>query len=132
METTVTLTIPQRLYRRAQKLASKRQMQVEDVLATVLNATEDSMESLVPEEDEEMEREMAAYIAMHPRLLKTHLGQHVAVYHGELIDHDTDYGALYERIVEKYLDEFVLLTTVKAEPIETIVVRSPRLVREDE
>lgn len=79
-----------------------------------------------------MEREMAAYIAMHPRLWETYPRQHVAIYHGELVAHDADFGTLYERILEKYQDEFVLLTTVKAEPIETIVVRSPRLVREDE
>ncbi len=50
---------------------------------------------------------MKAYIAMHPMLKERHLGKYVAVYQGELIDHDEDPVALLSRIDEKYPDEFV-------------------------
>ena len=132
MGTQVTLTIPERLYERARQLAAQRHMNVEEVLTKVLDATEDALEMLVPERDEAVEREMAAYIALHPLLWEKYPCQHVAIYDGELVDRDEDYGALYERIEERYPDEFVWLTTVKEEPIETLVMRSPRFVEEDE
>jgi hypothetical protein len=132
MGTQVTLTIPERLYERARQLAAQRHMNVEEVLTKVLDATEDALEMLVPEWDEAVEREMAAYIALHPLLWEKYPCQHVAIYDGELVDRDEDYGALYERIEERYPDEFVWLTTVKEEPIETLVMRSPRFMEEDE
>ena len=132
MGTQVTLTIPERLYERARQLAAQRHMNVEEVLTKVLDATEDALEMLVPERDEAVEREMAAYIALHPLLWEKYPCQHVAIYDGELVDRDEDYGALYERIEERYPDEFVWLTTVKEEPIETLVMRSPRFMEEDE
>ena len=127
----VTLTIPDKLYQRARQLAEQRQLAVEDILATLLNATENAMENLVPEPDTAIDQEMAAYIEMHPQLWQQYPGRHVAIYQGQLVDHDEDYGALYERIITQYPDEYVWLTTVKAVPIETIAMRSPRFVLEE-
>lgn len=71
------------------------------------------------EPDEALEREKAAYIAMHPMLREKYPGQHVAIHNEELVDHDTDLDALWERIDARYPDEFVWVATVKEEPIET-------------
>jgi hypothetical protein len=132
MGTQVTLTIGEELYERARRLAEERGMNVEEVLATVLDATGDAMASLVPEANDVLDREREAYVALHPKLWPEYEGRHVAIYRGELIDHDRDFGALYERIVARYPDEFVWLTKVQKEPIPTLVFRSPRLVRDDE
>jgi hypothetical protein len=77
--------------------------------------------------DVAVEREMQAYIALHPQLKDKYLGQHVAIYGGKLIDTDRDYMALYKRIEIRYPREFVWLTTVQEEAMPTLIFRSPRL-----
>jgi hypothetical protein len=78
-----------------------------------------------------MRREEAAYQEMHEELYKKYPGQHVAIYQGELIDHDEDGVALYMRVRQKYPGEFVLMTPVGQEAEETYRILSPRLVVED-
>jgi hypothetical protein len=93
----------------------------------------DEPESLVvppAEEDTQVEQEKRAYLQLYPQLKKQYAGQYVAIHNSQLVDHDVDYGALFERIDDRYPDTFVWLTQVEAEPIGTIVVRSPRFVRE--
>lgn len=94
----------------------------------------DELESLVvppAEEDAQVEREKNAYLQLYPQLKKQYTGQYVAIHNSQLVDHDVDYGALFERIDDRYPDTFVWLTQVEAEPMGTIVVRSPRFVREE-
>lgn len=67
----------------------------------------------------------AAYRAMHPDLLKTHFGQYVVVYNGELIDFDQDGTALYLRILQQCPDRFVLITPGQKEAEEVYVIYSP-------
>lgn len=69
--------------------------------------------------------EIQAYIKMHPRLKKKYLGEWVAIHEHKLIDHDTDYAALYQRVQQKYKRSAVLIRQVEkgADPI--YVIRSP-------
>ena len=61
----------------------------------------------------QFEREVAAYDAMWPELLKTHKGKWVAIYHGQLVDEDDDRSTLSARVRAKYgYDEPVLITEV--------------------
>ncbi len=125
----VSITIPWALYRRARELARKRNQPVADVLIDALDQVLPvNVESAVANEDMDMQREMEAYIALHPALKKKRLGQHVAIYRGKLIDVDDDYGALYARIDAQYPDEFVWLATITEEAMPTLVFRSPRLM----
>ena len=48
-----------------------------------------------------------------------YLGQYVAVYRGELIDHDVDQVALYLRVKEQYPGEFIWIAPVGEAPEET-------------
>jgi len=73
-------------------------------------------------------REMEAYITLHPALKAAYMGQHVAILDGQLIDHDSDPAALYERIAARYPDRFVWLTAVEEKPLATLRFRSPRIV----
>lgn len=75
--------------------------------------------------------EMQAYIAMHPDLLQKHRNQYVAIYNGELIDHDEQFDALLARIDAAYPDQFVWLTRVEEQPIRELTFRSPRLSKID-
>ena len=125
----VSISIPQPIYRRVRELARLRNRSVDDVLIEVLDQAlpPDDIPD-VAEEDAAVEREMQAYIALHPMLKEKYLGQHVAIYNGQLIDVDEDYGALYRRIDAQYPDEFVWLATVEEEAMPTLVFRSPRLL----
>jgi hypothetical protein len=118
----VTLTIPDTLYQRAQQLALIYQRDVAEVITAVLDeglpaAEGDSVDWVEP--DEAVDREMAAYIALHPTLQEQYLGQHVAILGGQLIDHDDDLEVLSRRIYARYPGQFVWMTAVQETPIDT-------------
>ena len=124
----ITVSIPQKLYRRVRDLARARNQPVDDVLVEVLEHAIPAEKSVPGNQEEDpMEREMQAFIQMHPMLKEKHLGQHVAILNGQLIDVDQDYGALYERIDAQYPDQLVWMARVDDEPMPTLVFRSPRL-----
>jgi hypothetical protein len=130
----VTLTIPDALYRRAQQLALSRQSDVVEVITAVLDeslpavAETDTIDWSEP--DEAVDREMAAYIALHPMLKERYLGQHVAILGGQLVDHDHDLEALSRRIYAQYAGQFVWITAVREMPIDTFRNPSIHLVTE--
>ena len=76
-----------------------------------------------------MQREKDAFIAMHPQLVQTYLGEYVAIHQGKLIDHDKDDVELIERMRAKLPDEVVLITEVLPELERILYLRSPRLRR---
>lgn len=129
----LTVTLSNNISVRVQKLAKQ---QDEDTIAIVERILDEALPETFDEqavddspEADPADREMAAYIALHPQLKDEFFGQHVAIYGGKLIDHDTDRRALYLRIVAQYPDEFVWLSKVEEEPIRTLVFRSPRFDR---
>lgn len=124
----VTISIPQTLYRRARELARSRNQSVDAVLeagVTLVEASTGPLESEV----EAMRRERAAYQTMHPELMAQYAGQYVAVYQGQLIDHDQNEMALLRRLDDQYPDEVVLMKKVRPLPEPELRHRSPRLVR---
>jgi hypothetical protein len=132
----VMIPIPRTLYEQTARLARSRNQDVATVVVEALTDLLPTAETDGPfvdlsEPDEAAEHEMQAYLAMHPALKKSHLGLHVAIHGGKLVDSDQDYDALYARIDEQYPDEFVWLTTVEEQPIRTLTFRSPRLVRDN-
>ena len=123
----ISVTIPQRLYQRVRKLAHARNQSVDDVLTEVLDQALPANDSPANSEDEAVEKEMQAFIALHQMLKEKYLGQHVAIFGGKLIDVDEDYSALYQRIDAEYPDQFVWMAQVTDDPMPTLVFRSPRL-----
>lgn len=126
----VLLTIPDTLFQKASQLARQQARRIEDVLADSITLDDEAVFVDWSEPDEALEAEMEAYIAMHPMLKSTIMGRHVAIFGGELVDHDADFDALVERVRRDFANQAVWMTTVKAEPIDTIVMRSPRLLPE--
>lgn len=74
-------------------------------------------------------REIEAFRKMHSDLLKGYEGQYVAIYQGQLVDHDQDRLALYLRIDNQYPDVPVLMRPVRSQVDRIITIRSPRLER---
>ncbi|MBI3960157.1 MAG: hypothetical protein HY328_15190 [Chloroflexi bacterium] len=101
MVTQVTLRIPSNLYTRAKQLiqgqSAESAAELVDILDQILTSAENSetgidAEEIDLEDDPALKREMLAYIAIHPRLKKTHFGKHVAIFQGRLVDSDDDYA----------------------------------------
>lgn len=61
--------------------------------------------------------EKTAYLRLHPQLLQEHAGEHVAIYKGEVVDHDIDGVALSRRVYAQYPDSFVWITAVGEKPL---------------
>jgi hypothetical protein len=126
MSKKVTIAIPDEMYHRVERIARLREQAVADVLldSIVLVETEQAVEN----EDALVAQEEAAFKQLHPMLREKYLGQYVAIYQGDLIDHDPDQVTLFLRTKERYPDEFIWIAPVAEEPEETYVFRSPRFI----
>jgi hypothetical protein len=60
-----------------------------------------------------MQREETAFQAMAPQLLAQYENEYVAVYQGEVIDHDPDQGDLVRRLDQTHSDTVVLVEKIK-------------------
>ena len=138
MEAQVTVTLPDRLYHRVQSLARVKHRQMAEAIVEHLEATLPEGEDVpaavdLPEQQSAaLAREEAAYIRLHPQLKVTHFGRYVAIYQGALIDADDTFSNLVERVRRKLPQQVIWLTQVKEEPIQTIVKRGNRLLRNGE
>ncbi len=138
-----TIVMPEPEIERLRVLAAQQQQELEEFAAEQLrivaretkNGVGNGSNGRHPQEnviedwttpDAAVEREEAAYIAMHPTLKEKYHGKHVAIYEGKLIDVDEDGQALYRRIDARYPDTFVWMAEVKDEPIDVVYTRSPR------
>lgn len=132
MTVKVQLEINDELYRQAEALAKATQRSVTTVLSEAITLedviTEPTSEADLPEEN--IERERSAFLALHTQLKKNYLGQYVAIFAQQLVDHDAELKSLYQRIRQKYPDEFVLIRRVEANPEPVYHFRSPRFVRD--
>lgn len=132
MSTQVLLELPDHLYARAQELAAQHN---QDVAGVITNLLQDALVNDEQRPDHQqpnasMQREINAYLALHPSLVALYLGKYVAIYQGELVDHDSDFSILMRRVESRYPDDFVLVRRVEHEPTRTITIRSPRISRE--
>lgn len=129
----VHIPLSEKRYRQLKRWAEMRQQEVGEAVADYLAATllNRELPQVAPAgADPAVAREKAAYQQLHADLLATHLDKYVAIYGGKLIDHDSEFAALFERIDSQFADEFVLLTRVTSQPTRTLTFRSPRLVRD--
>ncbi len=76
-----------------------------------------------------MKREIEAYHQLHTALVATHLGEFVAIFQGQVVDHDEDPVALHQRVKTNFPEKIVLSRKVTVEPEPIVHMRSPRLER---
>jgi predicted transcriptional regulator len=113
MNSGMTVTIPPQLYKRVQTIAQKQRRDVDDVAREMLEQGLLSLESFPAKE--EREREKNAFRRLHPALQEQYMGEYVAIYGEELVDHDVNQATLIARIDQKYPDSFVLIRPVRQE-----------------
>ncbi len=126
----VTIHIAEDLYRRAERLARSRQREVADLLAESIHLPQVMEGEATLDDDNAIERETAAYRALHSELLKRYEGQYIALHHGELVAHGPDFGTVYSQVNLAYPQEFVLIRRVQSDPEPVYHFRSPRFVQE--
>jgi hypothetical protein len=122
-----TLEIPVELYDRIERVAALKDTPVAYMLERALDLVEDQPPEVV--QSDAMSREEAACRAMHSELFARYAGQYVAVFKGELVDHDADELALYRRIDKRYPHDVVLMKQVEKSPEKVYHIRSLRFVR---
>jgi hypothetical protein len=123
----VTLTIPDYVYRQAERIAKNEVRSPTEVLSDALVQVFPAI--YVHPRQDEMLIEQAAFQAMLKELLIRYNGEYVAVNSGQVVDHDSDMEVLIERINEQYPEEIVLIKKVTPEPDQMIQMRSPRFIR---
>lgn len=99
-----------RLVEQVEHLAAERMQTIEDVLRTAVRTYLDKLER------EAIHAETQAFWAMHDELAEKYQGQHVALYKGEVVDHDKDVSHLEERIRKQFGFLPVLIAPVRPGP----------------
>lgn len=126
MSKQITLTLPDEVYEQFQQTADADQRPLTDLLTdTIVQAA--PIFSVDPRRPA-MLREQAAYLAMHSLLLEQYEGKFVAIFQGQVVDHDQDELALVRRINRDYPEEVVMVKQVTEEPDRVLHFRSPRLI----
>lgn len=76
-----------------------------------------------------MDQEITAFEAMKAELAANYLGQYVAIFHRQLVDHDKDKARLLGRITQTYPHDVVLIRQVRSKPRPPFRLWSPQLHR---
>ncbi|MEM7539501.1 MAG: DUF5678 domain-containing protein [Chloroflexota bacterium] len=88
----------------------------------------EQIEIYVPPETKLMVKEAAAFEQMQSELQEQYPNEYIAVYDGQVVDHDRDEVALIKRRKQNFAGKVVLIRHVDEEPNKTITIRSPRMV----
>ena len=124
----ITLTVPDTVYQRAENLAHSSHRPVDEVLREHVQWGLPRFH--VSKDSSIMEREVAAYEAMHAQLWQQYPNQYIAVHQGEVVDYDSNKVTLLSRIRKQYGNQVVLIRQVLPDLPKPFVFRSVRLVRE--
>lgn len=76
-----------------------------------------------------LEMEIEAYRQVHSELKKKYLGEWVAFHDKQLIDHDSDKGALHRRVRQRFGRQPILIRQVEQEPERVLWWRTPIVER---
>lgn len=114
MESDQRLLIPRSLLERARQIAKRQSRQVQEVVVAALEQGLPFLESAVV--PDRWEQEAKTFLSMHATWQEQYTGEYAAVYQGELVDHDLDFGALLARIETRYPNDFVLIRPLREEP----------------
>lgn len=132
MSSNVTLTLSEELYQRAEHFARQRRQSITIALADYLEAhlppSQETLRTLPLSPDPLVAREQRVYRHLHPQLWQRYRNQYVALYEGELVDHDSDKVALFARIDTRYPNQFVLMRRVTEQPERELRFPSLRAV----
>jgi len=123
----VQVDMTEEVYHRVERYAHDRDQDIETVITELVERNLPSIKPPLFAADPS-EREITAFRSMHGDLKKTYGGEHVAIYQGKLVDHDSDLDQLHRRIEARFPDHFVLIRPIGETPDREFFFRSPRLL----
>ena len=127
MQKQLILSVPEELYNRIEEVATATRSEVADIALDTIAQAFSPFPTKPARAD--MQREIAAYRAMHAELCKDYLGKFVAIHHGKVVDADVDPVSLHMRILKNFPNKTVLVRRVLQEPERVLHMRSPQLER---
>lgn len=127
MSTQITLMLPDNIYQQIERVAQSTNRPVSEVLTETIVSAFPPLH--VSQDRPAMQREVAAFEAMHAQLWEQFSNQYVAIHQGTVVDHDVNEIALVERIDRNFPTAIVLIRQVLPQPPSPLVFRSPRLVK---
>lgn len=125
MGTQVVLDVPEDIYEQVEKLAVTTERDVAEVLLETI--TRNFSPFPVDPKQSVMNQNVETYKELHAELVKTHLGQFVAICDGRLVDHDPDSVSLLQRVRTQYPEKVVLRRKVESVPEYQLQIRHPRI-----
>lgn len=110
-----TVTIEPDLYDRASQTARRLNSSIEDVFAEAMKRY------LWDLARAKIAQESHTYRLLHTELKTKYLGEYIAMHEGEVVDHDTNFQSLRQRIRQRYGNTAIMMTRVEHnnEPILT-------------
>lgn len=121
----ITLSLPENIYYQVQRAAMSSQRNIADVLVDTISSKFTPYP--IHPNRAAMKKEIAAYQAMHTKLVEQYLGEYVALYQGEVVAHNVDPVALHRHVTEIYPEKVVLCRQVQKDAEPVLNMRSPRL-----
>ncbi len=128
MTSYINVPLSEQTYRRVKQWAKAQRQGVGEAIAAYLDDTMLPTDALPVDPNPAVDSEKAAYLVLHEQLLENYEGDYVAIYQGELIDHDIEFATLYARVNQQHPDTFVLIRQVDRVPDPVYHFRSPRFV----
>ena len=104
-----TVVMEPQLYNRVEKAAQEHQVNVEGILAEAVR------QYLWELDRRKISEESKIYRQRHAELKAQYLGQYIAMRDGQVVDHDTDFQTLRQRIRLQFDDTPVMITLVEDE-----------------
>ena len=105
-----------------EQLAERTAQPVEEILETAVASYLDELQRIG------IHTETQAFWDMHQGLVQSYLGQYVAIYQGELVDHDPDVSLLEQRVRKGFGLLPVLIAPVKSQIRYEVRWRGGRVV----
>lgn len=126
MNTQVTLTLPESIFRQVEAVARRTRRPIADVLIDVV--ADAFPRFYVSPDRPRMEAEQQAYESHRETILADYEGEYVAVHEGQVVDHDRNEIELVRRIITRFPAGVVHIRLVTQEPEPELRFRSPRFV----
>jgi len=106
----IELALDENTIARLKKIADDEDLSVQELAEQIIR------QFIQQEKHRTLQRELIAFQAMRATLLARHPDDFVAIYHGRVVDHDSDQKALFKRIDHAYPGDPVLIKQVLPEP----------------
>ncbi len=111
-----TVVVELELYKRIEEAAVEHEASTDEIFAEAVRSY------LWDLRRRKISEESKIYRQRYPELKDRYLGQYIAMHKGQVVDHDTDFKLLRQRVRKRFGRTPVLMTLVKDSP-EWVLVR---------